>query len=150
MLEVTPSLEDSDFTTSKLIQKPNMDQFSMDFYSLGDEGHYEENPNKNTTQATDNDLAMRRNRDFFETKEPPDKSDDFDPGSFLDPPTQTSSDPQPRETTESSTLLLFGDKQLTDSIEPDTATPLVENLTSSFDKELEKYAEDTFKSIQNI
>ena len=148
MLEVTPSLEDSDFTTSKLIQKPNMDQFSMDFYSLGDEGHYEENPDKNTTQATDNDLAMRRNRDFFETKEPPDKSDDFDPGSFLDPPTQTSSDPQPRET-ESSTLLLFGDKELTDSIEPDTATPLVENLTSSFDKELEKYAEDTFKSIQN-
>ena len=156
MLEVTPSGEDSDYTLpSKLIQKPNMDQFSVDFCNLADDdGHYEDNLSNTASSNIDNDLAVRKNRDVLETKEPPDpdKSDSFDPDSFLDPPQQSLSEPQSTES-ESSRLLLFDEKELTPSLEPDTVTPLVANLTSSFDNNykslLEKYAEDAFKSFQN-
>ena len=88
MLDLTPSIEESDYhLNSKLIQKPNMDHFAEDFYNLEDgdgdsghtAGHYEKNINK--SPDTNDEITLSQNRDVFETKEPPDKSDNFD--SFL-------------------------------------------------------------------
>ena len=152
MLDLTPSIEESDYHLySKLIQKPNMDNFAEDFYNLEDGGqtvgHYEKNINK--SPETNDEITLSQNRDVFDTKEPPDKSDNFE--SFLDPTPQTSSE-APSTESESSTLLLFGEK-LSNTTGPELANPVVENLTSSFDNNykslLEKYAEDALKSFQN-